>query len=1084
MYKIHHNVLLLLALLFSVSISAQVNDWENEQCFEINKLPSHVTSMSCPNVESALENDVSRARKLSLDGKWLFKYVARTQDRPMNFMRSDFKGNVKGEDSVDSDAWSYIKVPSNWELQGFGQPIYTNIIYPFTPHILQMPNAKGIGPQPPKPPYIYRDNPVGSYYRDFQVPRDWKDMSVVLHFGGVSSAFYIWINGQKVGYSQGSRLPAEFDITKYLVKGRNRIAVQVFRWSDGSYLEDQDMWRLSGIYRSVCLMAQPKISLADISVRTIIDDYYKSADLQIRPKVWIKDSIAADSPELLKKYKVEAMLYDMDGKPVLSKVMNVDVNTIFNERWKAKDVNKWALMESNVESPILWNAEHPYLYTLLVSVINPEGSVIETRRQSIGFRTIEFGKDNELLINGKEVKIRGVNRHEIDPTNGKSLSKEIMEEDLKLLKRYNFNAVRMSHYPNNTYFYELCDKYGIYVLDEANIETHALGGVIPQNPSWTAPMITRVIRMYERDKNHPCIIAWSMGNEAGCGPAFAAIAAWLHDVDPYRFVHYEGAQGNPLSPYFKEGKEGVAADHGPQMANPTDPYYVDVISRMYPSLEQLDNLSKSPFINRPIIMCEYIHAMGNSEGTIDEYWKLIRSRKNLIGGFIWDMVDQGLWNVDQKTGKRYIAYGGDFGDIPNQKNFCLNGVFSADRRPNPHAVEVKYVQQPFDVSLLSDNSVRIYNRLDFTSLKDYDLKWELKENGKLLQSGILDSQDILPAESKVVEIPLKNYKRSLDKDYWLNIKLCSKESTFWCNAGYQYGMVQLNLQSAKTIEGGGHDAVMPVQVDSGAEIIALKSKKGSVKIDRVRGSLLSIKKNGKEFLSAPMKLNFWRPLTDNDHMHNVARASAVWKSMEKKLKTVSVESEKLKNAGRVTVKKAFKGVKCTIVYTYYGDATLDVAMDFDAPESMPDLVRLGFTMGVNKDLKSLKYYGRGREGNYADRKMGYPIDEYEMPTDDAFHSYAMPQENGHRCDVSYVILSSARDSFSVKAMGNSKFGFNVSPYTDENVDEAQHPFDLRPAGYYTLNLDSAHMGVGAMKARPLTSQSVPSGQYKMHFLIY
>ena len=1079
---------LVLALVVPNLVGAQLPDWENEQCFEINKLPARVTSLSFPDAQSALVNNKTAARQLSLDGTWHFHYAPSTERRPMRFMESSFVGQD----------WDTIQVPSNWELQGFGQPIYTNIIYPFTPHILKITGYDAKGPQPPKPPKIYRDNPVGSYYRDFTVPENWKDLSIILHFGGVSSSFYVWINGKKVGYSQGSRLPSEFDITPFLKKGTNRLAVQVFRWSDGSYLEDQDMWRLSGIYRSVSLDAQPKIALQDFFVRTKFDENIQDANLEIRPKVWVKT--LQDNPAALKKWTVEAMLYDANNQPVLDKTMQTTVDAIYNERWPQRDITTWGMLQAKVSSPIKWNAEHPYLYTLVLSVKDTTGKVVEARRQAIGFRKISFGSDHELLINGQEVKIQGVNRHEHNPLRGKALTHQDMETDIKLLKKYNFNAVRTSHYPNDPYFYELCDKYGLYVLDEANIECHALGSYIPQNPSWTAPMITRVIRMVERDKNHACIIGWSMGNEAGTGPAFAAISGFLHDFDPSRFVHYEGAQGDPTNAAYQEGVHATEVYRGPAMANPTDPTYVDVISRMYPSLEQLAHLSKSPYINRPIIMCEYIHAMGNSEGTIDEYWKLVRSHKNLIGGFIWDMIDQGLEKKDPKTGKTFFAYGGDFGDLPNQKNFCLNGVFAADRTPNPHAEEVKYVFQPFEVQLL-DNSkakIRIANRLDFTSLKDYDLTWVLKENGKILQQGTLPRQDILAHQSAEVIVPLKKYNQDPDREYWLTIQLRSRHHTFWCESGYKYGEVQLLLASKKTIESytckqkgmpsiEGLDRTNQTNVEMLPSDIRLIAHHASCTFDKETGHLIAYTKKNHQYLQSPMKLNFWRPLTDNDHMHNVGRRSKVWRTMEQKLKVQKIESTMLpnQNAYQLTFHKSSGQVTCILTYTYYQDGTLKVAMDFDAPKTMPELIRLGFTMGLDHSLKELEYYGRGPKGNYADRKNGYPIDVYKSTTDSNFHSYAMPQENGHHCDTRYVTLKGekVKTALAFIPQGTSTLSFNISPYTDNQVDKAQHPYELVPDGYYTFNLDCAHMGLGAMKARPLPSQSVPSGSYEMTFII-
>ena len=536
-----------LLFLLTQNLFSQTNDWENELMFEENKLSARVPTYSYSSTELALEDDRNKSRVLFLNGQWKFNFVEKEEDRPLDFYQTNFKAKD----------WAEIPVPSNWELQGYGQPIYTNIVYPFTPNIVELAKksikqSTYLGPQPPKPPYIYRDNPVGSYLKEFEVPEAWGDQSVILHFGGVSSAFYVWVNGQKVGYSQGSRLAAEFDITPYVKEGKNQLAVQVFRWSDGSYLEDQDMWRLSGIHREVMLLAQPKIALNDFFVKTKFDAQMQDATLSIRPRVWVKSNT-----EELKKWTVKAQLYDADQQPVLAEKLQISVDEIYNERWPQRDVNKFGMLEANVHLPHKWSAETPYLYQLVFEMTNPEGEIVEARTQKIGFRKVEFGKDNELLINGEEVKIMGVNRHDHHPVRGKALTREDIKKDVELVKQFNFNAVRTSHYPNDPYFYQLCNEYGIYVMDEANVEAHALGSYIPQNPRWPAAILNRVIRMVERDKNHPCVISWSLGNEAGTGPAFAAAAAWVKDYDPSRFIHYEGAQGDPTHPNYQEDKKAI-----------------------------------------------------------------------------------------------------------------------------------------------------------------------------------------------------------------------------------------------------------------------------------------------------------------------------------------------------------------------------------------------------------------------------------------------------------------------------------------------------------------------------------------------
>ena len=821
---------------FAGNLIGENYDWENEIIIEKNKLPARTTSYSFKNIDDALIADRTKARMLSLNGDWKFKYVEKSEDRPTDFMDKNFSGD-----------WDNITVPSNWELQGFGQPIYTNITYPFTPNILD-PNLKydWKGPQPPMPPFIYRDNPVGSYYRDFEVPKDWTGQSIILHFGGVSSAFYVYVNGKEVGYSQGSRLPAEFDITNYLEEGKNRLAVQVFRWSDGSYLEDQDMWRLSGIHREVLLMAQPKVALNDFFVRTKFDNNLQDATLEIRPKLWVKTDVAN-----IDNWKIKAKLFDAEDQEVLPVPMEADLKKVYLERWPARDVTKWAKLEHTIRCPRKWSSEDPYLYNLVLYIENSKGEIVDVRNHKIGFRKIEFSKDNALLINGKVVEIMGVNRHDHSAINGKALTREEMRKDVELLKQFNFNAVRTSHYPNDPYFLELCDEYGLYVMDEANIETHHIGGFIPQSPTWTNPIVSRVIRMVERDKNHPSIISWSLGNESGTGPGFAAAAAWIKDYDPSRFIHYEGAQGDPEDPnYVEDDMAGYKVTSWPVYANPDDKNYVDVLSRMYPDLSQLVGMAESGHIDRPIIMCEYLHAMGNSIGGLSDFWKEIRDYPNLIGGYIWDMIDQGLAK-EGPDGKPFYAYGGDFGDQPNDENFCMNGVFASDRTPNPHAWECKHIFQPavFE-SAGKENSVRVINRFSFTNLNQYQLQWILKEDGKELQKGTIQNVNVSAGSSAIIDLPLKPDQKEKNKEYWLDISMHESIDRLWCKKGFEVAKSQILLQEATPTE---HVSLKnnALSKEESSNAIAVNGKSFSIKLDKESGELISYTYKDAEVLETP-----------------------------------------------------------------------------------------------------------------------------------------------------------------------------------------------------------------------------------------
>ena len=1071
---------ILLMFVFCSQFSFGQNDWENELMFEQNKLRARVPSYSYTNHDDALigKRDVSRLQ--SLNGFWKFNFVEKSSDRPQDFIAKDFEGS-----SVN---WKDISVPSNWELQGYGQPIYTNIIYPFTPDIENggKRNFSYMGPHPPQFPFIekYRDNPVGSYYRDFTIPTDWKEQSIILHFGGVSSAFYVWVNGKKVGYSQGSRLAAEFDITDFLTEGKNRVAVQVLRWSDGSYLEDQDMWRLSGIHREVLLLAQPKIALNDFFVRTKLDANLKNAKLEIRPHLWMKGN-----EDKLEGWTISAELYDTNNNKVLKKPMSCSIEDVFFERWPQRDITKFAFLEADIKNPNKWSAENPYLYTLVFDVKDASGKTVESRSQKVGFRQVAFSSENELLINGKSLKIKGVNRHDHHPKRGKALTRKDLEDDVKLLKQFNFNAVRTSHYPNDPYFYELCDKYGIYVMDEANIEIHHLGSYAPQQPSLAIPILSRVMRMVDRDKNHPSIISWSLGNEAGTGPAFAAAASWVKDYDASRFVHYEGAQGQPTHPEYKEGDEGQKVFRGKAHANPDDPYYVDVLSRMYPEIYQLKTMSESQYINRPIVMCEYAHAMGNSIGGLGEYWDLINSKPNLIGGFIWDMKDQGLYQTNSK-GEQFFAYGGDFGDIPNAGNFCINGVFSPDGKPNPHAWEVKYIHQPFNFkdSDIKNGKLTAINHLNHTNLNAYEVKWVLSENGKELQSGILQNIDLKPSSSSVLSIPFKKIKFKSDSEYWITVSVHEKQNRFWANKGFQIAKDQILLNPKEFLGDYKSKSKAKVSALETKDKIKVLGKGFSATVLKSTGDLNTFRLNEKEQIITPLKPDFFRPPIDNDlrgaSSRDFNKSRKYWEFMADSLVTDVVEiSKQLENEVIISVSKYYKDeIGLTITYRFLSDGRIIVKMNMDANKSLPDLVKFGMTMGVPKTYSETTFYGKGPHENYIDRKRGTEVSEYTFKTDDLFTNYIFPQENGNRSEVRWLKLSeNKKNDLIIK--GSPELGFSIWPYTAQNIEEAKHTFDLENKGFYTLNLNLIQMSVNGTLSETLPQFIIPSGEYKFEFIL-
>jgi len=642
--------------------------WEDPQVTSINRDLSRATAYSFETVADALTCDRSRSsRVLMLNGDWDFKLALKPADAPTDFYKSKVSG------------WDKIEVPSNWEMKGYDKPIYKSAVYPF---------------RPVNPPYVPRDyNAMGSYQRSFSVPEKWDGMNITLHFGGVSSAFKVWVNGKFLDYGEDSCLPSEFNVTPYLQKGENIVSVQVIRWSDASYLEDQDQWRLSGIQREVMLLAEPKLRIADFFYQTKLDKNYQDATFSLRPRV---ENLTGDT---VKGGTLKVQLYDANNQPVFQETMSKPLEDIINESYPRLDNVKFGMFEVQVKNPAKWSDEEPNLYTLVITLEDQSGIIQEVKSCRVGFRSIEFSKtDSKLLIIGKVTYLYGVNRHDHDPAKGKALSRDDIRRDVQQLKQFNFNCIRTSHYPNDPYFYDLCDQYGILVMDVANYETHGVGSLLSNDTRWTAAFMERVDRMVLRDKNHPSVIIWSLGNEAGRGPNNAAMAGWVHDFDITRPVHYEPAQGSPkLEGYIAPGDPGYPSlkDHSHRLQDPLDQYYVDIVSRMYPGLFTSDLLlSQKNGDRRPVFYCEYAHSMGNSTGNLKEFWDQFRSKERIIGGCIWEFKDQGLYKNDAK-GKRFLAFGGDFGE-KYFDDLTIKGIVQADGTPHPAIYECKRVFQPIE----------------------------------------------------------------------------------------------------------------------------------------------------------------------------------------------------------------------------------------------------------------------------------------------------------------------------------------------------------------------------------------------------
>ena len=808
-------------------------EWQDPTVVGRNRQPAHATLVPYATIEQALEGrrDASPFYR-SLNGRWKFHYASKPADRSRDFFHADF----------DDRGWADIPVPSNWQLQGYDKPIYLNTRYPWAP-------------DDPQPPFIPPDyNPVGSYRTRVEVPAGWAGRRVFLHFDGVNSAFYLWVNGEPAGYSEDSMTAAEFDVTPYLRPGQNVVAVQVFRWSDASYLEDQDTWRLSGIYRDVFLFSTPAVHIADFAVRTDLDDDYRDATLLVRPRLRVLDGTKADG------WRVEARLFDPDGRSVLPAPLAKEAKAILEESFPQRDTNAFGLLQAKVANPRKWSAETPDLYTLVLSLVDAGGQLVETESARVGFREVEI-RDGRFLLNGRPIRLYGVNRHEHDPETGQAVPYERMVQDVELLKRSNINAVRTSHYPNDPKWYDLCDRYGIYLVDEANLETHGVTGRLTNDPQWLQAFVGRAVGMVERDKNHPSVLLWSLGNESGMGPNHAAMAGWIHAHDPTRPVHYEGAA-----------------------AKPHDADWVDVSSRMYTRIPELDAMAKDPSDTRPIMLCEYAYARGNAVGNLKEYWDLIESRDRLMGAFIWDWVDKGFRKRDAQ-GREFWAYGGDYGDVPNDGTMVANGLVLPDRTPGARAsrgaegLPADRHDRPRRGGRPAARAQRL--RLPGAGLRRGGLGRDRgragRARGPLAGAGARaegggraarpDGGAHAEAGCRVVpERPLRpEDRRALGE------------------AGPRRGVGadRVATRARSPVRRPGLDCP-PVDLQESAEAFTISGPGFSVAIGRASGALESFRSGARELVSKPLVPNFWRVPLDNDIgfllLNDMPKRCAVWKT--------------------------------------------------------------------------------------------------------------------------------------------------------------------------------------------------------------
>lgn len=1031
----------------------EARPYEDPLVSGINRLTSRSTVYSFQTIEDALTMDRKRSgRYLSLNGDWDFSFALKPSDAPVDF----YKSRVKG--------WKTIPVPSNWEMHGYDKPIYKSAVYPF---------------RPVNPPHVPQDyNAVGCYQRTFKIPAGWEGMNITLHLGGVSSAYKVWINGKFVGYAEDSFLASEFNISPYLLPGENIISIWAIRWSDGSFLEDQDQWRLSGIHREVYLLAEPKVRIGDFHYQVKLDSAYKDARLSIRPRIDNSSGMA------IAGYQVVAQLF-REGKPVLNTPLSISAEAISNEVYPRLDNVRFGLIETTVINPVKWSDETPNLYTLALSLVDSLGNTVEVKSCRLGFRSIEFSKTNgKLLINGRTTYLYGVNRPDHHPTKGKALSRDDIREDVRTIKRFNFNCIRLSHYPSDPYLLDLCDEYGILVIDEANLETHGLGGKLSNDPLWTGAYLERVTRMAMRDKNHPSIIFWSLGNEAGRGPNHAAMAGWLHDYDITRPVHYEPAMGSPRERGYIDPSDQrylKSNDHSHRVQNPVDQYYVDMISRMYPALYTAPLLvSQDNGDRRPVFFCEYAHAMGNSAGNLKEFWDQWRSTDRVIGGCIWEFKDQGLLKKDS-VGREYYAYGGDFGERYFD-NFTIKGIVAADGRPKAAMYECKRIFQPLTAQLVDSDKrlVRILNRSAVTNANQFTPSVTVRENGRVIFTRPLPPINLAPGHDTVITLPAFQQKNGFE--YHATISFATAQATAWAEKGFEIASDQFQMVASLAVHPVG--GLRFEQTSTG---YIARGNDFTITIGNGSGALESFKWKGKEHVLAPLLPDLTRPQTDNDRRgwktHRVLRT---WYVNKPVLKKVLLQAD-----GTVSSEYSIAGDTAIFTVTYIAgrEGRLRVSVDFrPMVDSLPVLPKLGMQMGTSEAFDQVEYFGRGPLENYIDRRFGSDVAVFKTHLNDLNEPYVVPQETGNRTDVRWFSLTDRTARQGLTVVADSLLSMSAWLYSEENIVAAKHTNTLVSPGYITLNIDLVQMGVGGNDswsevAAPLQQYQVQPKRYGYSFIL-
>lgn len=1000
------------------STGQSFTEWKDPSVNSINREPMHASFFAYENKEKAIADVKEKSGKyLSLNGMWRFQWVPDLTDRPTDFFKLNY----------DDKAWDQIEVPGIWEMHGYGDPLYVNQRYEWD-YLMK--------PEPPVTPQ--KNNHVGSYRREIEIPDNWTGQEVILHLGAVSPNIYVWVNGRFVGYSEDSKLESEFNITPYIKKGKNLIAFQIFRWCDGKYVECQDFWRFTGISRDVYLYARNKERIADYQATALLTEDNRKGTLSINASL--------SSP--------------VNSSKILFELKNDKNETIWKEE---KPARKNLTINASFEEVAPWSAEQPNLYTLHISLFNSKGTLLECIPQRIGFKRVEI-KNGQLQVNGKAILIKGVNRHEMDPDGGYYVSRQRMEEDVRILKENNINAVRTSHYPNDPYWYELCDKHGIYVLDEANIEAHGYEKIADMK-EWMTTHLERTTRMVERDKNVPSIIIWSMGNESGDGMNFIASYKAMKKIDNSRPIQYQRA-----------GKKS----------------HTDIYCPFYVDYQTLENYGKSKE-TLPLIQCEYAHAMGNSMGGFKEYWDLYRKYDNLQGGFIWDFADQGI--RDYRHGKMIYAYGGDFGkDLPSDNNFNCNGLFNPDRKPNPHTDEVRMVHQSIWTTPVNvkEGKISIFNENFFTDLSNVYLEWQIQEEGTIIRQGVVTSLNIQPQEQQ--ELSLDYQLENSGKETLLNVSYKLKEAEHLLEAGHVVAKQQLEIIPYDWKMNTPSQACNQPEIYDTRYALEIISPTTIIRFNKKNGLLSGYSYKGKEFIEegSYLKPNFWRAPTDNDFGAQLPAKLKIWRNPDMKLASFNTE---IKN-GIVEIKANYHLPECladlSMTYRINTVGEIDITQSLSLQETNKDmfLPRFGMQITLVPGFEDIEFYGRGPVESYADRKLSAFIDVYNQKVADQYYPYIRPQDTGNKSDLRWFNVKHQSNKglriLSSKPFNASALHFSTNDLDGSPAKTQQHGLAVSPRPTTTLSVDLLQMGLGCIDtwgSLPMEKYLLKENKYELNLIL-